>query len=510
MTTSQTSPAPTTSPTMSSHTLNSAFTRGGSIGSRAATLPRMLEFHPGPDRLPARPAPRLLVRDRLRAGSRGRLPGHGPAGAAGRRGADILGNGMIIVAIAALIGGRLYHVIDQWALYQDDPIKIFLPPYSGSGRLRRDRDRDVAAFLYARYKRVPFLRWADIVAPGLFVMQAIARWGNFFNQELYGTPTTLPWGIPIDCAHRISRLPVRPGFPASRPLFHPLFLYESVSGAARRARSSIWLGFHCPPAAAPGRPAARCSSSGTAWSASSSRRLRAGQLDVLRGPDRADRVAAVRHPGALHPRLAPPPGPSARRSGEPIPRARRGARSGGRSSPAGRRRRAGDDDVRRRGRRRRRAERRRRPSDEARAEPDGRGEPADRTRGADVGTRPPTTESDAEPRPRCRPPGPAPRLTWPTRPSASESGRRRPPPGRVSPEALAAPRGGAVEGLAWLGRPPEAKASILVPAAPARRAVRAVRRLPVPDPDVRPGAPARAAATSWSPPRIAAGWTRSW
>ena len=47
--------------------------------------------------------------------------------------ADILGNGLIIVAIAALIGGRAYHVIDQWALYKDDPIKIFLPPYSGLG-----------------------------------------------------------------------------------------------------------------------------------------------------------------------------------------------------------------------------------------------------------------------------------------------------------------------------------------------------------------------------------------
>src|SRR4029078_9590119 len=45
-------------------------------------------------------------------------------------GPDILGNGIIIVAVAALIGGRLYHVIDQWALYKDDPLKIFLPPDS--------------------------------------------------------------------------------------------------------------------------------------------------------------------------------------------------------------------------------------------------------------------------------------------------------------------------------------------------------------------------------------------
>ncbi len=98
--------------------------------------------------------------------------------------AEILANGIIIVAVAALIGGRAYHVIDQWALYQNDLIKIFLPPYSGLGVYGGIVTGTVAAFLYARYKGVPFLRWADIVAPGLFVMQAIARWGNFFNQDL--------------------------------------------------------------------------------------------------------------------------------------------------------------------------------------------------------------------------------------------------------------------------------------------------------------------------------------
>jgi phosphatidylglycerol:prolipoprotein diacylglycerol transferase len=155
--------------------------------------------------------------------------------------AEILGNGIIIVAVAALIGGRAYHVIDQWALYQDDPIKIFLPPYSGLGVYGGIATGTVAAFLYARYKRVPFLRWADIVAPGLFVMQAIARWGNFFNQELYGTPTTLPWGIPIDCVHRIAAYPCS-DFPESTR-FHPLFLYESLSGLIG-AVVLIWIGFH--------------------------------------------------------------------------------------------------------------------------------------------------------------------------------------------------------------------------------------------------------------------------
>ncbi len=156
--------------------------------------------------------------------------------------ADMLANGVIVVAIAALIGGRAYHVIDQWALYQGDPIKIFLPPYSGLGVYGGIASGTVAAFVYARYKKAPFLRWADIVAPGLFVMQAIARWGNFFNQELYGTPTTLPWGIPIDCAHRIAAYACGGDFPEST-LFHPLFLYESLSGLIGAA-VLIWLAFH--------------------------------------------------------------------------------------------------------------------------------------------------------------------------------------------------------------------------------------------------------------------------
>ena len=159
---------------------------------------------------------------------------------------DILGNGIIIVAVAALIGGRLYHVIDQWALYKDDPIKIFLPPYSGLGVYGGIAFGTVAAYLYARYKHQPFLRWADIVAPGLFTMQAIARWGNFFNQELYGPPTNLPWGIPIDCAHRVQAYLCPPGSDPTATLgerFHPLFLYESISGVLG-AVVLIWIGFH--------------------------------------------------------------------------------------------------------------------------------------------------------------------------------------------------------------------------------------------------------------------------
>lgn len=153
------------------------------------------------------------------------------ASEARRRGynVDILANGMIVVAIAALIGGRAYHVIDQWQLYKDDLSRIVLPPYSGLGVYGGLATGVLAAVLYTRWLRVPFWPWADVVAPGLFAMQMVGRWGNFFNQELYGPPTSLPWGIQIDCAHRLAEYACD-RYPLATTGFHPLFLYESLSG----------------------------------------------------------------------------------------------------------------------------------------------------------------------------------------------------------------------------------------------------------------------------------------
>jgi phosphatidylglycerol---prolipoprotein diacylglyceryl transferase len=168
------------------------------------------------------------------------------------RGLDesLIGTGMIVIAIAALVGGRLYHLIDQWHLYQNDPITAILPivrqpgggyafaGFTGLGVPGGIITGTLAGAIFVRLRQQSFFRWADVVAPGLFVMQAIGRWGNFFNQELYGPPTTLPWGIRIDCAHRI------PDFPCSTfPItthFHPLFLYESLSGILG-AIFLIWL-----------------------------------------------------------------------------------------------------------------------------------------------------------------------------------------------------------------------------------------------------------------------------
>ena len=174
-----------------------------------------------------------------------------------RRGLDarIVDTGIIVVAVAALIGGRLYHVIDQWPRFQDNLIGIILPPYAGLGVYGGIVTGTIAAVLYTRWKKQSFWKWADVIAPGLFVMQAIGRWGNFFNQELYGPPTNLPWGITIDCAHRVGDH----GIPqwacsAEYPLttgFHPLFLSESLSGILG-AITLLWIARRWGPRMRPG------------------------------------------------------------------------------------------------------------------------------------------------------------------------------------------------------------------------------------------------------------------
>jgi phosphatidylglycerol---prolipoprotein diacylglyceryl transferase len=154
--------------------------------------------------------------------------------------ADLLGNGLIIVGVVALIGGRLYHVVDQWQnLYASDPIKVILPPYSGLGIFGGLVTGGLAFLYLTRRYRVSAWRWADIVAPGIFVMQAAGRWGNFFNQELYGPPTNLPWGIAIDCAHRVVPYTCD-AYPLATTHFHPLFLYESMSAVIGLA-TLVWL-----------------------------------------------------------------------------------------------------------------------------------------------------------------------------------------------------------------------------------------------------------------------------
>ena len=170
-----------------------------------------------------------------------------------RRGLDphFVDNGIIIVAIVALAGGRMYHVIDQWQLYKDNLLAIITPPYSGLGVYGGILTGTIAVFVIIRLWKQPFWKWTDVIAPGLFVMQAIGRLGNFFNQELYGPPTNLPWGVAIDCAHRVPQYPCGPEYPLATTAFQPLFLYESISGIIG-AITLLWIARRWGPRMRPG------------------------------------------------------------------------------------------------------------------------------------------------------------------------------------------------------------------------------------------------------------------
>lgn len=88
----------------------------------------------------------------------------------------------------------------------------------------------LGAYIYMRRNKLDMPVWMDVAAVALPVGQAIGRWANWVNQELYGLPTQLPWGIPIDRAHRVGEYTSLVEYPAAGPeqtLFHPLFLYEA-------------------------------------------------------------------------------------------------------------------------------------------------------------------------------------------------------------------------------------------------------------------------------------------
>jgi phosphatidylglycerol:prolipoprotein diacylglycerol transferase len=146
-----------------------------------------------------------------------------------RKGLDpsLVTSAILVVAICALIGARLYHVVGEWATYADDPLRAVLPPYAGLGLYGGIVGATVGIWIFLRGRDVPLSRALDVVVPGTLLAQGIARWGNFFNQELYGPPTDLPFGIAIDCAHRIAQYPCAL-YPSQTTGFHPLFLYESA------------------------------------------------------------------------------------------------------------------------------------------------------------------------------------------------------------------------------------------------------------------------------------------
>ncbi len=100
----------------------------------------------------------------------------------------------------------------------------------------------LAVVLYCWRYKLSFFKWVDIIAPGLALGQAVGRWGNYFNQEAFGTPTNLPWGIPIDVRRQAEVAGPNAGFtPSSDLRFHPTFAYEMVWNLLNMALL-LWLG----------------------------------------------------------------------------------------------------------------------------------------------------------------------------------------------------------------------------------------------------------------------------
>lgn len=125
-----------------------------------------------------------------------------------------------------VIGGRLYHVLTDWSSYFSSNGKGFIASLQiwngGLGIWGAIALGGVGVYIGSRRQRIAFQPLADALAPGIVFAQAIGRWGNWFNQELFGKPTTLPWGLEISAIHR----PV--GYEEFET-FHPTFLYESIA-----------------------------------------------------------------------------------------------------------------------------------------------------------------------------------------------------------------------------------------------------------------------------------------
>ena len=145
----------------------------------------------------------------------------------------------IVAVPAGIVGARLYHVLsspDDYFGPNGDLSRIPQTWQGGLGIWGGIAGGVLAGVLLLRHRGLRVAPLADAVAPTLLVAQAIGRLGNWFNQELYGAPTTLPWGLRIDDAH----LPAGSTYPPGT-LFHPTFLYEALWNLAG-AVLLVWIG----------------------------------------------------------------------------------------------------------------------------------------------------------------------------------------------------------------------------------------------------------------------------
>jgi phosphatidylglycerol:prolipoprotein diacylglycerol transferase len=144
---------------------------------------------------------------------------------------EIILDSLTWIVLGGVIGARLWHIFTPPAsmvaqgittqYYLTHPLAAIAIWRGGLGIPGAVAGGALVFYLYAKKRGLKFGLWTDIFAPGLALGQSIGRWGNFINQEVYGSPTDLPWAIEIDPQHRL------PEFMAYET-YHPLFLYESI------------------------------------------------------------------------------------------------------------------------------------------------------------------------------------------------------------------------------------------------------------------------------------------
>ncbi len=134
---------------------------------------------------------------------------------------DDIGTIALWAVPAGVIGARLYHVATDWKTYRDDWVDALKITQGGLGIPGGIFLGVMAGLIVVRVRKLPALPLLDVVAPAIPVAQALGRLGNWFNQEVFGRPTSLPWGLRIDPEFR-------PAGDESSPTFHPTFLYEGL------------------------------------------------------------------------------------------------------------------------------------------------------------------------------------------------------------------------------------------------------------------------------------------
>ncbi|MBG0783979.1 MAG: prolipoprotein diacylglyceryl transferase [Anaerolineaceae bacterium] len=163
-----------------------------------------------------------------------------------KRGRDpeVIFDSLTWIVIGGVVGARIWHILTPSAslvaqgittqYYLTHPLAAIAIWRGGLGIPGAVAGGSLAFFIYSKKKKISFWAWADIFAPAVALGQAIGRWGNFINQEVYGSPSTLPWAITIAPENRL------PEF-QQYATYHPLFLYESLFNFLNMGLL-IWVG----------------------------------------------------------------------------------------------------------------------------------------------------------------------------------------------------------------------------------------------------------------------------